>query len=57
MLGKEVRWEAQNVYNPAAVVRDGTVTPNPSPSYRLQPGDTVFVLGTREQLDELEKMI
>src|SRR5574340_1662371 len=23
--GKEVRWEEQNVYNPAAVVRDGEV--------------------------------
>jgi hypothetical protein len=25
ILGKEVRWESQNVYNPAAVVRDGKV--------------------------------
>jgi len=25
ILGKEVRWEEQNVYNPAAVVRDGKV--------------------------------
>jgi beta-1,2-mannosidase len=25
ILGKEVRWEGQNVYNPAAVVRDGKV--------------------------------
>jgi predicted GH43/DUF377 family glycosyl hydrolase len=25
MLGKEVRWEEQNVYNPAAVVRDAKV--------------------------------
>ena len=25
VLGKEVRWEEQNVYNPAAVVRDGKV--------------------------------
>lgn len=25
VLGTEVRWEAQNVYNPAAVVRDGKV--------------------------------
>lgn len=25
VLGKEVRWEAQNVYNPAAVVREGKV--------------------------------
>ncbi len=25
VLGKDVRWEAQNVYNPAAVVRDGKV--------------------------------
>lgn len=25
VLGKEVRWEEQNVYNPAAVVRDGMV--------------------------------
>ena len=25
VLGKEVRWEARNVYNPAAVVRDGKV--------------------------------
>ncbi len=25
VLGHEVRWEAQNVYNPAAVVRDGKV--------------------------------
>jgi hypothetical protein len=24
-LGKEVRWKEQNVYNPAAVVRDGKV--------------------------------
>jgi hypothetical protein len=23
--GKEVRWEEQNIYNPAAVVRDGKV--------------------------------
>ncbi|MBP7937744.1 MAG: hypothetical protein KA354_24155 [Phycisphaerae bacterium] len=25
VLGKQVRWEQQNVYNPAAVVRDGKV--------------------------------
>jgi predicted GH43/DUF377 family glycosyl hydrolase len=25
VLGKEVRWEGQNVYNPAAIVRDGKV--------------------------------
>jgi len=25
VLGKEVRWEEQNVYNPATVVRDGKV--------------------------------
>jgi beta-1,2-mannosidase len=25
VLGREVRWEAQNVYNPAAIVRDGKV--------------------------------
>lgn len=25
VLGRSIRWEAQNVYNPAAVVKDGKV--------------------------------
>lgn len=33
-----------------AVLRDGTAHPNPQPDQRIEPGDTLMVIGDREQV-------
>lgn len=40
-----------------AIIRDGGGIPNPTPDVVLKEGDTIVVIGIREQLSAFEKMI
>ena len=40
-----------------AIMRDGTIIPSPTPTDVLRPGDLIVVVGTREGLDGVEKLL